>query len=161
MSMRLVLSGIVIASVMGLAAGSVQAQGKAQPKQYGGLKLVDPQNPRGLETDLSVRVETDQLILIDPHLKKEVKSLPYSSIKTIDDTFSITPPLPAGTISSASTGSASLPSYMGREPRHWWTINTDSGTTIIRVSPKVYDQLKAGVAEHNVKIQESPAKKKK
>ncbi len=161
MSMRLVLSGIVIASVMGLAAGSVQAQGNAQPKQYGGLKLVDPQNPRGLETDISVRVDTDHLILIDPHLKKEVKSLPYSSIKSIDDTFSITPPLPAGAISGSSTGGASMPSYMGREPRHWWTINTDSGTTIIRVSPKVYDQLKAGVAEHNVKIQESPAKKKK
>jgi hypothetical protein len=161
MSMRLVLSGIVIASVMGLAAGSVQSQGNAPPKQYGGLKLVDPQNPRGLETDISVRVDTDHLILIDPHLKKEVKSLPYSSIKSIDDTFSITPPLPAGAISGTSTGSASMPSYMGREPRHWWTINTDSGTTIIRVSPKVYDQLKARVAEHNVKIQESPAKKKK
>ena len=161
MSMRLVLSGIVIASVMGLAAGSVQAQGNAQPKQYGGLKLVDPQNPRGLETDISVRVDTDHLILIDPHARKEVKSIPYSSIKGIDDTFSITPPLPAGAISGASTGGASMPSYMGREPRHWWTINTDNGTTIIRVSPKVYDQLKAGVAEHNVKIQESPAKKKK
>ena len=161
MSMRLVLSGIVIASVMGLAAGSAQAQGNTQPKQYGGLKLVDPQNPRGLETDISVRVDTDHLILIDPHARKEVKSIPYSSIKGIDDTFSIAPPLPAGTISGASTGGASMPSYMGREPRHWWTINTDSGSTIIRVSPKVYDQLKAGVAEHNVKIQESPAKKKK
>jgi hypothetical protein len=161
MSMRLVVSAVVIASVLGLAAGSAQAQGSAQPKQYGGLKLVDPQNPRGLETDISVRVDTDHLILIDPHLKKEVKSLPYSSIKGIDDTFSITPPIPAGSISGASTGAASMPSYMGREPRHWWTINTDSGTVILRVSPKVYDELKAGVAEHNVKIQESPAKKKK
>jgi hypothetical protein len=161
MSMRLVMSGIVIASVMGLAAGSVQAQAGAQPKQFGGLKLVDPQNPRGLETDISVRVDTDHLILIDPHSKKEVRSLPYSSIKGIDDTFSITPPLPAGTISGASTGGASMPSYMGRESRHWWTINTDSGAVILRVSPQVYDQLKAGVAEHNVKIQESPAKKKK
>ena len=161
MSMRLVVSAVVIASVLGLAAGSAQAQGSVQPKQYGGLKLVDPQNPRGLETDISVRVDTDHLILIDPHLKKEVKSLPYSSIKSIDDTFSITPPIPAGSISGASTGAASMPSYMGREPRHWWTINTDSGTVILRVSPKVYDELKAGVAEHNVKIQESPAKKKK
>jgi hypothetical protein len=81
--------------------------------------------------------------------------------KGIDVTFSIAPPLPAGTISGASTGGGSMPSYMGREPRHWWTINTDSGPIILRVSPKVYDQLKAGVAEHNVKIQESPAKKKK
>ncbi len=161
MSMRLVMSGIIIASVMGLAAGSAQAQASAQPKQFGGLKLVDPQNPRGLETDISVRVDTDHLILVDPHSKKEVKSLPYTSIKGIDDTFSITPPLPAGTISGASTGGASMPSYMGREPRHWWTINTDGAPIILRVSPKVYDQLKAGVAEHNVKIQELPAKKKK
>ena len=159
--MRLVMSGIVIASVIGLAAGSARAQTAAQPRQFGGLKLVDPQNPRGLETDISVRVDTDHLILVDPQSKKEVKSLPYSSIKGIDDTYSITPPLPAGTISGASTGGASMPSYMGREPRHWWTINTDAAPIILRVSPQVYEQLKAVVAEHDVKIQELPAKKKK
>jgi hypothetical protein len=159
--MRLVMSGIVIASVIGLAAGSARAQTSAQPKQFGGLKLVDPQNPRGLETDISVLVDTDHLILVDPQSKKEVKSLPYKSIKGIDDTYSITPPLPAGVISGASTGGGSMPSYMGREPRHWWTINTDGEPIILRVSPKVYTELKARVTEHNVKIQELPAKKKK
>ena len=159
--MRLVMSGIVIASVMGLATGSARTQTSAQPKQFGGLKLVDPQNPRGLETDISVRVETDHLILVDPQTKKEVKSLPYSSIKGIDDTYAITPPLSAGAISGTSTGGGSMPSYMGREPRHWWTINTDGKPIILRVSPKIYDQLKAAVTEHNVKIQELPAKKKK
>jgi hypothetical protein len=160
MSMRVVMSGIVVASVMVLASGSARAQTAAQPKQFGGLKLVDPQNPRGLETDISVRVETDHLILVDPQSKKEVKSLPYSSIKGIDDTYSITPPLPAGKIGGASTGAGSMPSYMGREPRHWWTIKTDGDPIILRVSPKIHEQLKAAVAEHNVKIQESPAKKK-
>jgi hypothetical protein len=67
MSMRLVMSGIVIMSVMGPAVESIWAQASAQPKQFGGLKLVDPQNPRGLETDISVRVDTDQLMLVDPH----------------------------------------------------------------------------------------------
>jgi hypothetical protein len=67
MSMRLVLSGIVIASVICLSAGATRAQTTAQPKQFGGLKLVDPQNPRGLETDISVRVDKDNLILVDPH----------------------------------------------------------------------------------------------
>lgn len=159
--MRLVMSGIVIASVMGLAAGSARAQAGAQPKQFGGLKLVDLQNPRGLETDISVVVEADHLILVDPQAKKEVRSLPYSSIKGIDDTYSITPPLSAGAISGASTGGSSMPSYMGREPRHWWTINTDGKPIILRVSPKNYNQLKAAVTEHNVKIQELDAKKKK
>jgi hypothetical protein len=144
--MRLVMSGIVIASVM-LAAGSAGTQTSAQPKQFGGLKLVDPQNPRGLETDISVRVDTDHLILIDPQSKKEVKS-------------AITPPLPAGAISGTSTGGGSMPSYMGKEPRHWWTINTDGKPIILRVSSKIYDQLKAAVTEHKVKIQELPAKKK-
>jgi len=159
--MRLVMSGIVIASVIGLAAGSARAQTTAQPRQFGGLKLVDPQNPRGLETDISVRVDIDHLILVDPQSKKEVKSLPYSSIKSIDDTYSITPPLPAGTISGASTGAGSMPSYIGKEPRHWWTINTADKPIILRVSPQIYDQLKVAVTEHNVKIQELPTKTKK
>jgi hypothetical protein len=159
--MRLVMSGIVVASVMGLAAGSSLAQTSTQPKQFGGIKLVDPQNPRGLETDVSVRVDTDHLLIVDPHSKKEVRSLPYSSITGIDDTYSITPPLSAGAISGASTGSASMPSYLGKEPRHWWTINSDGAPVILRVSSKVYGQLKAAVSEHNVKIQEVDAKKKK
>lgn len=159
--MRLFVSGIVIASIIGLAAGSARAQTGAKPKQFGGIKLVDPQNQRGLETDVSVRVDADHLILIDPQQKKEVKSLPYSDITSIDETYSITPPLPAGAISGSSTGSASMPSYMGREPRHWWTINTAGAPIVLRVSTKVYDQLKAAVAEHNVKIQEAEKKKKK
>ena len=159
--MRVIMSAIVVASVVTLCPASSWAQTKAQaPKQFGGLKLVDPQNPRGLETDISVRVDADRLILVDPVAKKEVKSIPYSSITTIDDTFSITPPLPAGVISKNSTGAGAMPSYMGREARHWWTINSDGSTTILRVSSQVYKQLRAAVGEHNVKIQDEEAKKK-
>jgi hypothetical protein len=158
--MRLILSGIVIASIVSLAAGSPRAQARTQAKAFGGLKLVDRQNPRGLETDISAVVEADQLILVDPQSKKEVRSIPYASIKSIDDSYSITPPLPAGAISGSSTGAASMPSYMGREPRHWWTINTDGAPVILRVSSKNYDDLKARVAAHNVKIQEAAGKKK-
>jgi hypothetical protein len=159
-TMRLMTSAIVVACVATLCAGPAWAQTKAQPKQFGGLKLVDPQNPRGLETDISVRVDADRLILVDPVSRKEVKSLPYTSITKIDDTLSITPPLPAGTISGQSTGAASMPAYMGREARHWWTINAEGSPTIIRVSPKVYKQLRTAVAEHNVKIEDEAAKKK-
>jgi hypothetical protein len=154
------MPAIAVASVLSLCPGSSWAQAKAQPKQFGGLKLVDPQNPRGLETDISVRVEADRLILVDPVSKKEVKSLPYSSITAIDDTYSITPPLPAGTINRQSTGTGAMPSYMGREARHWWTINADGSATILRVSSKVYKQLRTAVAEHNVKIEDEAAKKK-
>jgi hypothetical protein len=159
--MRLVISATVLASVVTLYAAPSWAQATAAPKQFGGIKLVDPQNPRGLETDISVRVDAANLILIDPVAKKEVKSIPYSSITGIDDTYSITPPLPPETISrSTSTGAASMPSYLGREPRHWWTINAGGSPTILRVSSQVYKQLKAAVGEHNVTIQDVDAKKK-
>jgi hypothetical protein len=158
--MKLIMPAIVVASVMSLCPGSSWAQAKTQPQQFSGLKLVDAQNPRGLETDISVRVEADRLILVDPVSKKEVKSLPYGSITGIDDTFSITPPLPAGTINRQSTGAAAMPSYMGREARHWWTINSDGSATILRVSSKNYKQLRTAVAEHSVKIQDEAAKKK-
>lgn len=160
MTKRLVISGIVAAWIIGLAAAPSRAQTTTQPKQFGGLKLVDTDNPRGLETDISVRVESDQLTLVDPSSKKEVKSIPYASIKSIDETYSITPPIPAGKISGASTGSAAMPSYMGREPRHWWTINAEGAPVILRVSSKVRDRLKAAVAKHNVKFQEADARKK-
>jgi len=159
--MRLFTFAIVVAFVVALSPSSSWAQAKAQPKQFGGLKLVDPQNPRGLETDISLRVDPDRLILIDPVLKKEVKSLPYASITGIDDTLSITPPLPPEVLSRNSTGAGSMPSYLGKEARHWWTINSGGAPTIIRISSKVYKDLKAAVGEHNVKIQDVDTKKKK
>jgi len=159
--MRVIMSAIVVASVVTLCPASSWAQAKAQaPKQFGGLKLVDPQNPRGLETDISLRVDADRLILIDPVLKKEVKSFPYGTITGIDDTLSITPPLPPEVLSRNSTGAGSMPSYFGKEARHWWTINGGGAPTIIRISSKVYKDLKAAVGEHNVKIQDVDTKKK-
>jgi hypothetical protein len=158
--MRLMKHALAVASVLALSAGPSWAQANAQPKQFGGLKLVDPQNPRGLETDISMRVDADRLVLVDPVLKKEVKSLPYSSITSIDETYSITPPLPAGVINRNSTGAASMPSSLGKEPRHWWTINTGDSSTIVRVSSQVYKNLKTAVGEHNVKIEDADAKKK-
>ena len=160
MKTRLFVSVVIVCGIALAAAGSTMAQTTAQQKAFGGLKLVDPQNPRGLETDISLVVEADHLILVDPRLKKEVRSLPYATITSIDDTYSVTPPLPAGKISGASTGAASMPSYLGREPHHWWTINTAGTPVILRVSSKNYDQLKARIAEHNVKVQQSPEKKK-
>jgi hypothetical protein len=158
--MRLIMPVIVVACAVSVCPGSAWAQAAKQPKQFSGLKLVDPQNPRGIETDVSIRVDADRLVLVDPVLKKEVKSLPYTSITGIDDTYSITPPLPAGTLNRQSTGAVSMPSYLGREARHWWTINSDGSATIVRVSSKVYRELKTAVAEHNVKIQDKAAKKK-
>ena len=158
--MRLIMFAVAGACVVALSAGPSWAQANAQPKQFGGLKLVDPQNPRGLETDIAVRVDADRLILIDPVAKKEVKSLPYSSITGIEDTLSITPPLPAGTLNRQSTGAASMPTYMGKEARHWWTIKGEGSPIILRVSSKIYSQLKTAVAEHNVKIEDEAAKKK-
>jgi hypothetical protein len=161
--MRLCTLAIVVAFVVAVfpAPSWAQAKAKVQHVQFGGLKLVDPQNPRGLETDVSLRVDSDRLILIDPVQKKEVKSFPYSSITGIDDTLSITPPLPPEVLSRNSTGSSSMPSYLGKEAHHWWTINSGGAPTIIRVSSKVYKDMKAAVGEHNVKIQDVDTSKKK
>jgi hypothetical protein len=155
--MRLVTSGIVVVSMMGLAVAAARAQPSAP--QFSGIKLVDPQNQRGLETDILVRVDADRLTLVDPVSKKETRSFPYSSIKDIEHTYSITPPLPAGKISAASTGATSMPSYLGKEPRHWWTITGDGASATLRVSSKTYDRLKAAVAGHKITIREVDGKK--
>jgi hypothetical protein len=157
--MRLFIPGAIVASMIGLVAGSSVAQTGAQPKQFTGIKLVDPQNQRGLETDVTVRVDKDQLALVEPHSKKEVRTIPYGSITTIDETYSITPPLPAGAISGKSTGATSMPSYLGREPRRWWTINSDGQPVILRVSNQVYERLKSAIAEHKVTIRKVEEKK--
>jgi len=52
------------------------------------------------------------------------------------------------------TQPASFPLYMGKPQRDWVTFSSGDTHTTLRVSSKVYDALKAALAEHKIPLEE-------
>jgi hypothetical protein len=46
------------------------------------------------------------------------------------------------------------PMYMGKTPHNWLTLKSGSDTFVLRVSDRVYAQLKDSLASHNVQVEE-------
>ena len=155
--MRFVPLGLVVALVVSLSASPALA-GQAAPAAQGatvfsGLKLVDLK-ARTPEATVTVTLKPEALVIMDPALKKEVKSLPYSSITGVTHTFSNSPPKEAGDPAAAATQRGQMPTYQAKNERHWLVIHAGADQTVLRVSTKVYDDLKVSLGEHNVAMEE-------
>jgi len=133
-------------------AAPVPAAEKKAPNSFSGIKLVDL-HARKAEQTVSVRLQDDAMKIIDPTLKKEVASLPYSGL-TASHTLASAPPAVAGEPAAASIQPMAPPMYMGKTPRNWLALKSGNDTIVLRVSEHVYAQLKESLAGHNVQVQE-------
>jgi hypothetical protein len=139
------------AALIALCTSGLAAQaGKAE--KFSGIKLVDPQ-ARQPEATVSLVMAADAMMIHDEN-GKELKTIPYSGITAVMHTLSQAPPISAGAAAAAPTQPNAPPMYLGKDPRHYLTVKTEGGDTILRVSAKVYDRLKASLANHNVKMEE-------
>jgi len=134
------------------AAGAAPAPAaeKKAPNSFSGIKLVDL-HARKAEQTVSVRLHDDALKIIDP-ASKEVASLPYSGL-TASHTLASAPPAVAGEPATASTQPMAPPMYMGKTPRNWLALKSGNDTIVLRVSERVYAQLKESLAGHNVQVE--------
>jgi hypothetical protein len=126
---------------------------KKSPSSFSGIKLVDL-HARKAEQTVSLRLGDDAMMIVDPTSKKEVATLPYSGIAATHS-VSQAPPVVAGEPAASATQPMAPPMYMGRNPRNWLTLKSGSDTIVLRVSERVYAQLKESLASHNVQVQEA------
>ena len=149
--MRLMLAGAIVGAVVTVAApAGAQAAGGA-PK-FSGIKLVD-MKARTPEQTVNVVVHSSSLKIENPSDNSAIKTLDYSGLQVVH-TFSSTPPKSAGDPSAAATQPGSLPMYMGRDPRNWLTFTAGDEHVTLRVSAKVYAQLKEAIESHGVTLAE-------
>jgi hypothetical protein len=151
--MRLTLLAIAIGGLwLGAAVANAQTQMTA-PKTFSGVKLVDFK-ARTPEQTVTLHFESDKLRIVDPAAKSELKTFAYSDLK-VAHTISSAPPASAGDPSAAATQQGSMPMYMGKTPRNWLTLSAGDEQVTLRVSAKVYEQVKAALEAHRVEISES------
>jgi len=134
------------------AAGATPSAEKKAPNSFSGLKLVDFK-ARKAETTVSMKLGEDSMTITDPAAKTEVAKLAYSGT-TASHRVSSAPPTVAGEPAAAATQTMSAPMYMGKTPHNWLTLKSGTDTVVLRVSEKVYAQLKEALASHNVQVQE-------
>jgi hypothetical protein len=136
------------ALVLGIVALGAQ---KPAATTFSGIKLVD-MHARTPEQTVTLRFDADNLRIIDPTGGPE-RSLAYAGL-TATHTFASSPPASAGNPDAVPTQPASFPMYMGKPQRNWLTFSTSGGHTTLRVSSKVYDELRVALAEHKVPLEE-------
>jgi hypothetical protein len=153
--MRAVALGIVMTLIVApgaAAAAQAPAEQKKPPTTFSGVKLVDLQ-ARKPEQTVTVRLNEDGLKIVDPASKTDVATLPYSGTSATHRVSSAPPPV-AGEPAAAAKQPMAPPMYMGKTPHNWLTLRSGTDTIVLRVSERVYAQLKDALASHSVQVQE-------
>jgi hypothetical protein len=151
--MRATLLGAAVGALMlGVTVTEAQVDRPAS-KTFSGVKLVD-MKAREPERTVNLVFGADTLRIVEPSDKSALRSFPYSDL-TVTHTISSAPPASAGQPSAAATQQGALPMYMGKTPRNWLTIAAGGEQVTLRVSAKVYEQVKAALVEHRVEINEA------
>jgi hypothetical protein len=153
--MRAVALGITTTLIVAFAGPPAAAQAPAQkkaPTTFSGVKLVDLQ-ARKPEQTVTLRLNEDGMKIVDPASKTDVATLPYSGI-AVTHRVSSAPPAVAGEPAAAAKQPMASPMYMGKTPHNWLTLKSGTDTIVLRVSERVYAQLKDALGSHNVQVQE-------
>jgi hypothetical protein len=148
--MRLRVLSTALACAIALGAASVEAQTKAAATTFSGIKLVG-MKARTPEQSVSLVVGSETLRIVDPVADSPVKTFPYADL-VVTHTVSSAPPASAGNPNAAATQPMSPPMNMGKTPRNWLTIGTAGEQVTLRVSAKVYEEVKAAFHERRVVI---------
>jgi hypothetical protein len=151
---RLTMRILVVGASLGLLlAGVATATAEERANTFSGIKLVD-MKARTPEQTVTVKVGKENVRVIDPTAKTDLKVFAYGGLN-VTHTMSNMPPAAAGSPESAQTQRGEAPTYMGKEERNWLTLKSGSDQAVLRVSSKVYDDLKAALEAHGVKIEDA------
>jgi hypothetical protein len=137
----------------GLVLGTVTA-GAQEPAQrqttFSGIKLVD-MKARTPEQTVTLVFGRNSLRIMDPASNTAIRTFEYAGLRATH-TLSSAPPASAGHPNAAATQTMSTPMYMGKTPRNWLTLESGDDIVTLRVSTKVYDQVKVALDHRRVPI---------
>jgi hypothetical protein len=149
--MRKGLVGFTCAAVVvSVSAMGAQADRPAATT-FSGIKLVD-MHARTPEQTVTLKFDANALRIVDP-LGGAGRQFEYSGL-TATHTFGSSPPASAGNPDAVPTQPGAFPMYMGKPQRNWLTFSSAGTHTTLRVSSKVYDELRLALAEHKIPLDE-------
>ncbi len=151
--MRMLMVGAAVGVLLAGPALLSAEEAKAGPNTFSGIKLVD-MKARTPEQTVTVTVGKEHVRVLDPVAKTDLKTFAYEGLN-VSHSVSNTPPGAAGSPESAQTQRGEAPTYMGKSERNWLTLQSGGDQAVLRVSSKIYDQLKVALESHGVKIEDT------
>ena len=151
--MRMLMVGATLGVLLAGPALLSADDAKAGPNTFSGIKMVD-MKARTPEQTVTVTVGSEHVRIIDPTAKTDLKTFAYSGLN-VTHSVSNTPPAAAGSPESAQTQRGEAPTYMGKSERNWLTLQSGGDQVVLRVSSKIYEQVKTALESHGVKIEDA------
>jgi hypothetical protein len=128
----------------------------AQPKaadQFQKAKLMVNTGEKPTATEVILRLEEDKLVIRSKAGGAELKSLPYSSIKSAEYSYSKSPRWKAGIGAAVAVGIFALPIFFMKGKKHWLTIGGENDYALMQLDKGNYKIiLPAFEARSGVKV---------
>jgi hypothetical protein len=151
--MRKMLAGLAIgALIVGSASAGAQGPDPAKPV-FSGIKLVDLK-ARTPEQSVLLVFGHNSLRIMEEGSNTAIRTLEYAGLRATH-TVSSAPPASAGDQNTVAKEPMAPPMYFAKTPKNWLTFESGGGTVTLRVSSKVYNQVKAALDERSVPVDEA------
>jgi hypothetical protein len=151
--MRTILGGLAVGALIVTGASAGAQEAAPAHTAFSGVKLVDLK-ARTPEQSVTLVFGRNSLRIVAEGSNTAIRTLEYDGLRATHSVSSA-PPASAGEPSAAATGAATMPMYFGKTPRNWLSFEASGEIVTLRVSSKVYDQVKAALAERQVRVDEA------
>ena len=151
--MRTMLAGLVIGGLIVGSASAGAQEAAAAKTAFSGIKLVD-MKARTPEQSVTLVFGRSSLRIMEEGSNTALRTLEYAGLRATH-TVSSAPPASAGDQNAVAKQPMAPPMYFAKTPRNWLTLASAGETVTLRVSSKVYDQVKAALDERRVPIEEA------
>lgn len=119
-----------------LAQSTLVAQTAAD--QFHKVKLMVNTGERPAETDVVLRLEPDRLVIRSIRGGADLKTYPYSAIRSAEYSYSKSPRWKSGIGAAVAVGVFALPIFFMKGKKHWLTLQTADDYAMLRLDKANY-----------------------
>lgn len=114
------------------------------------------QNGKNIDTQpVEIFVEDESLKIQSKKKAVETKIIAFSSVETIDYTYSDRPRYTAATLSSLAIGIGALPLFATKTKKNWLAVNAGENSVLLQLQSSNYRMLLLSLSKMGVKITDS------
>ncbi len=130
------LTAFAVVVAIGSLHTSLAAQ--AAGDQFHKIKLLVNTGTKPAETDVTLRLENDRVVLTARDGGAELKSLPYKHIKSAEYSYSKSPRWKSGIGAAVAVGLFALPIFFMKGKKHWLTVHGEGDFALLRLDKNNY-----------------------
>lgn len=151
---RRCIAATVAVALASCSTSALYAQARVGADQFHKVKLMVNTGDKPAETDVTLFLEPDRLVVRSKAGGAELKSFPYSAVKAAEYSYSKSPRWKSGVGAAVAVGIFALPIFFMKGKKHWLTIHAENDYALLRLDKGNYKIiLPAFEARTGVKVE--------